>query len=279
MELNGSLTITLKSEEDIILMGQFLQQRRTKNSSLEESQPARHEEKEPVRRQESVANITEIEVTNRLKNAFPRGPFTRSQAIELILKDMSLSAWTVGHILGKAIERKTLRRLRKGEFTFDAIEEPASESNDANNLPLAENKQKRSLSEKRRSVLKTLQNPLLFFNFVRKLNELNPESIDEELINRDLEPQEALNDLKKKYPNLIVYKQEDRDFIQEFRNYLESIGIESPKIQDLVIARMEEDAFSEAELKAFARAQTVATQQQEHEQQQEPVIHVGSPSP
>jgi hypothetical protein len=279
MELNGSLTITLKSEEDIILMGQFLQQRKTQNPRLNEGQPARHEEKEPDRHQESIANNTEIEITNRLKNAFPNDSFTRSQAIELIQKDMTLSPWTIGHFLRKAIERKTLRRLRKGEFTFDAIEEPALESNNASNSPLAENKQKRNLSEKRRSVLKTLQNPLLFFNFVRKLNVLNPEPIDEELINRDLEPQEALNDLKKKYPNLIVYKEEERDFIQEFRNYLESIGIDSPKIQDLVIARMEDDAFSEAELKAFARAQRLAVQQQEQEQEQQPVIQVGSQSP
>ncbi|AIF83729.1 hypothetical protein NTE_01668 [Candidatus Nitrososphaera evergladensis SR1] len=69
---------------------------------------------------------------------------------------------------------------------------------------MAENKQKRSLSEKRRSVLKTPRNPLLFFNFVRKLNELNPEPIDEELIDRDLEPQEALNELKKRHPDLAV---------------------------------------------------------------------------
>lgn len=259
MDFNGSLTITLKSEEDIILMGQFLQQRRTPSSPSNEYKPTAQEKKEGAKSEVHRATTTEIEVTKRLKSAFPKSPFTRSQAIELIEKDTSLSAWTIGHVIGKAIERGTLRRLRKGEFTFDAIEETASESNYESHVSSVENRQKRSLSEKRRSVLKTLRNPLLFFNFVRKLNELNPEPIDEELINCDLEPQEALNDLKKRYPNLIVYKEENRDFLEEFRDYLTSIDINNPKIQDLVIAKMESDEpYSESELKMFAKAQSIA---------------------
>lgn len=100
---------------------------------------------------------------------------------------------------------------------------------------------------------------MLYMNFIRKLRELNTEGIDEQLINHDLEPEEALNDLKKRYPHLQVFEEELRDFKEEFREYLATIGIDSPNIQDLVIARIESDnPFSEEELKAFAHAQTAA---------------------
>ncbi len=46
---------------------------------------------------------------------------------------MSISASTAGHIIGKAIAQKELRRLRKGEYTFDAMDERvAAASNEGN---------------------------------------------------------------------------------------------------------------------------------------------------
>lgn len=70
-----------------------------------------------------------------------------------------------------------------------------------------------------------------------------------------MEPQEALNDLHKKYSNLAVFKEAERDFRAEFRDYLASLGIDNIQVQDLVIARMEsDDPFTEETLKAFAQA-------------------------
>jgi hypothetical protein len=265
MDLNGSLTIALKSEEDVIVIGQFLKERRSSGATSNGIWLVKHAEKDRTRANMRRLTTTEIEVTNRLRAAFPTGTFTRRQAIELLKISMNISAWTIGHIISKAIKRKALRRLRKGEFTFDMIEEaPSDDDSNVSYASSRDKKQKRNFSNKRRSVLRTLENPLLFFNFVRKLNELNPSPVDEEIIDRTLEPQEALNELKKRYPDLITFKEENRDFLQEFRDYLICIGIDNAKVQDLVIARMEsDDAFSEDELKAFARAQQSAIQKKQ----------------
>jgi hypothetical protein len=247
MDFKGSITFTIETEDDVVLAAQLIQQKRASFHQPIPEPPAT--EVKPVAKEGKHSRmLTDAEIIDELKLAFPQGAFFRAQADAIIEKATGLSTWTAGRILNKAIDEGKLKRLKQGEFTFDSHTASSSKP---------QNKKKRNISEKHRSHLRTLQNPVLYLNFMRKLKALNPEGIDEQLIDRNLEPQEALNDLKKKYPNLILYKyEEERDIFEEFRGYLDELGIDNPKVQELVVARMESaDPFTDEELKAFAKAQ------------------------
>lgn len=99
---------------------------------------------------------------------------------------------------------------------------------------------------------KTLENPLLFSNFVNKLERLNPDTeFDIEWIDRSLEPEEAQNDLKKKHPELNVQEQKDTHKA-EFREDLESRGIDNEKVQNLIAEA--DSPLSEDEIAGVAGA-------------------------
>lgn len=195
------------------------------------------------------------EMLDQLKNRFQSEEYSRAQAIDEVKKIAGYSLAKTGRILRSGIDTNNLYRIREGWYAFKTSAKCQTNINTPNTKPAL----KRSISEKQRSSLRILQDNMLYLNFKAKLERLNPGKDIEQLINRDLEPQEALEDLHRKYPNLIIFNEVERDFRVEFRDYLSFLGIENTQIQDPVIARMESDnPFTEDELKAFAQAQTVA---------------------
>ena len=61
--------------------------------------------------------------------------------------------------------------------------------------------------------LRTLENPMLLTNFLRWLERLNPGADILSLIDPTLEPQEALREIKRRYPHIIIEKPPEDDFL------------------------------------------------------------------
>lgn len=231
--LTGTLTLTLQTEDDILLAAEIIRQRRLdeKHKSKEFATPIALENK---------VKIKDAHLIDELRNAFKDRAFRRAEADVL-----ANSASNCGRVLREAIENGQLQRIKAGWYRFKSIEqqkEPAS----------TDNKKKRHVSKKRLSMLKTLENEMLYLNFKSKLEKLNPDKDIEQLIDRTLEPEEALNDIKKKHPDIQIYEYKEQSFEDQFKEYLESIGITDPANQQLAITRMQIDPLSEEELKAFA---------------------------
>jgi hypothetical protein len=111
----------------------------------------------------------------------------------------------------------------------------------------------RTISRKRIATLKTLENPLLWANFLKKYEKLNPEFDFENEVDRQLEPEEALNQIKKKHPRFDAGEStRDGDFKAEFREDLESRGISNEKVQNLIAK--DERPLSEEEIAEVAGA-------------------------
>lgn len=99
---------------------------------------------------------------------------------------------------------------------------------------------------------KYLQSEMVFQNFIKYLERLNPDTeIDPEIINRSLDWEEALNDIKSKHPHIIIEKVKDTR-MAEFREDLENRGIDNEKVQNLVVAAPE--PLSEDEIAEVAGA-------------------------
>ena len=94
----------------------------------------------------------------------------------------------------------------------------------------------------------TLENPLLYRNFLKVLERNNPEiEIDPDDIDRTLEYDEAFNELKEIYPGLQMTGKAKSE-LQQFRDYLnEDFGIDERKVQNLII-QDENKPFSEDDL-------------------------------
>lgn len=111
----------------------------------------------------------------------------------------------------------------------------------------------RTVSRKRLATLKTLENPLLWANFLKKYEKLNPEFDFENEVDRQLEPEEALNQIKKKHSHFDTGEStKDNDFKAEFREDLENRGISSEKVQNLIAK--DERPLSEEEIAEVAGA-------------------------
>ena len=94
----------------------------------------------------------------------------------------------------------------------------------------------------------TLENPLLYSNFLKVLDRINPDiEIDPDDIDRTLEYDEAFNELKEIYPGLQISSNE-RSGLQQFRGYLNNdFGIDERKVQNLIIQDPKQP-FSEDDL-------------------------------
>lgn len=82
----------------------------------------------------------------------------------------------------------------------------------------------------------TLENPLLYRNFLKALERNNPNiEIDEDDIDRTLEYDEAFNELKEINPGLRMFRNE-KSGLQQFRDYLnDEFWIDERKVQNLII--------------------------------------------
>lgn len=81
----------------------------------------------------------------------------------------------------------------------------------------------------------TLQNPLLYSNFVKQYKKQGVE-IDPQLIDRHLEPSEAKRDLETKHGITLNHGYNPR---KEYRSYLNDSGIRHPKLQRYLIRQSE----------------------------------------
>jgi hypothetical protein len=101
---------------------------------------------------------------------------------------------------------------------------------------------------------RTLENPLLYRNFLKALERNNPDiDIDPEIIDRTLEPDEAFNEIRQLYPNLKMTGKEKSE-LQQFRDSLnEEFGIDERRIQNLIIADPKQP-FTEQELAGVSYA-------------------------
>lgn len=100
----------------------------------------------------------------------------------------------------------------------------------------------------------TLENPLLYSNFLKTLQRHNPDvQIDPEDIDRTLEPEEAFGELKQLYPELRITSKE-KSQVDVFRDYLdEDFGIDERRIQNLIIQDPKQP-FTEQELAGISGA-------------------------
>jgi len=100
----------------------------------------------------------------------------------------------------------------------------------------------------------TLENALLYSNFLKALERNNPDvEIDPDVIDRTLEYDEAFNALKVIYPNLRM-SSKARSELQQFRDYLnEDFGIDERKVQNLIIQDPKQP-FTEQELAGISGA-------------------------
>jgi hypothetical protein len=163
------------------------------------------------------------------------------------------SSSNCGRILRFGIEKGELERVKTGWYKFKGTGSSMQAQKDK--------KQKRRLSAKQLSRLKTLENEMLYLAFKSKLEQLNPDSDIEHLIDRTLEPEEALHYIKKGHPEVRIYEYREQTFEDQFREYLENLGITNLANQDLIISRADTEPFTEDELKAFAAAARSALQE------------------
>jgi hypothetical protein len=104
----------------------------------------------------------------------------------------------------------------------------------------------------RQSKQNNLENEMIFKNFVKRLEKLNPnEKIDLELIDRKLEWEEALIDLHKKHPQIVVEEVKEAH-MKEWKEDLENRGIGNEKVKNLVA--QSEPPLSEREIEEVAGA-------------------------
>ncbi len=100
----------------------------------------------------------------------------------------------------------------------------------------------------------TLENPLLYSNFLKALERNNPDvEVDPDDIDRTFEYDEAFNALKEIYPNLRMTGKAKTE-LQQFRDHLnEEFGIDERKVQNLTI-QDEKQPFTDDELAGISYA-------------------------
>lgn len=111
----------------------------------------------------------------------------------------------------------------------------------------------RAVNKKQLSSLRTLENPLLWSNFLKKYEKLNPAFDFENEVDRTLEVDEALNEIREKHPDFLMSEEpEEFDHKAAFREDLEERGISNAKVQNLIVKQ--DNPLSEDELAEVAGA-------------------------
>lgn len=151
---------------------------------------------------------------------------------------------------------RTARNDKRQKFQANNKVSTVVSSRTQNNIRTRLLKRQRNLSKEALAKMRTLQNPMLYNNLIKRLKTLNPD-IGSELIDRidrTLEYDEALNDLKKKMVNLITNKIDiDNLSMKEYRDWLEEEwGISNVHIQNLVMR--DDKPATEEDLAQLARA-------------------------
>src|SRR5437016_5408452 len=80
---------------------------------------------------------------------------------------------------------------------------------------------------------RTLQNPMLFLNFLKRLHRTDPD-FDEQLIDRELEPDEATNELQR-HGHIKRLTTSKNKPMKEYRSALYDQGIRHPSVQSFIM--------------------------------------------
>jgi hypothetical protein len=172
-------------------------------------------------------------VLRTLKDHFKGQVFTPTEGLEIVTKNLGWGRGVMCPALEYARQNRLIYRFKGGHYTFDKA-----------SIPAPKTRRTRRLTREERIRLGTLDNEMLYRNFVKKLEHLNPErDIDDQLIDRTLIPGEALVQLKRHEPDLVIYKSREPNFRQEMHDWLYQKGISNRKQQDLIIVRMESRAI------------------------------------
>ena len=83
----------------------------------------------------------------------------------------------------------------------------------------------------------TLENPLLYSNFLKELRRLD-RNFDTEIIDRSLTPEEAWRELRERH-HLGRSKDKEPNYVDEMRDVLHEIGIKHPRLQSFIIKEMD----------------------------------------
>jgi hypothetical protein len=248
-------TISFDQIKDPIGLLQFLQLNKIEQPQIQSGQPKRVNKMHPFqkssKRHQKKASFkghptaSLDSVLRTLKDHFKGEVFTPTEGLEIVTKNLGWGRGVVCPALEYARQNRLIYRFKGGHYTFDKA-----------SIPEPKKRRTRRLTREERIRLGTLDNEMLYRNFVKKLEHLNPErDIDDQLIDRQLIPGEALVQLKRHEPDLVIYKSREPNFRQEMRDWLYQKGISNRKQQDLIIVRMEsKEPYSEDEIEQFVSA-------------------------
>lgn len=96
----------------------------------------------------------------------------------------------------------------------------------------------------------TLRNPLLFRSFLKQAQAADPD-FDPELIDRNLEPEEAKSELRRKHGIVMARKADAFNPMAEFRNSLFDMGIKHPRAQNFVMRQEKPAKQDDLDLLAY----------------------------
>lgn len=89
------------------------------------------------------------------------------------------------------------------------------------------------MSRKQTSKRQTLENPLLYRNFIKEVHNIDP-SFDEQIIDRQLTPEEAWRELHERH-HLEAKAGRKESTVDEMRDVLYNMGIRHPRLQNFII--------------------------------------------
>lgn len=119
MKIEGAFSLTVESEQDILLLAELLQ--RKKGGLVPNGDKARYHTYHAQmgsKRPQQTSLETDIKVRELLKENFPSGIFETKQANQLVKKRLSFSRSTVGNIIRNLVKVGELNRIDKGRFSF-----------------------------------------------------------------------------------------------------------------------------------------------------------------
>ena len=97
---------------------------------------------------------------------------------------------------------------------------------------------------------RTLENPMLYSNFVKQIQRSDPD-FDIDIIDRTLEPDEALRELTGRHGLRTSRKSDEFDPMKEFRSNLFDTGIKHPRMQNFVMRQEKPPSNDDLDLLAY----------------------------
>lgn len=116
MKIDGAFSLTVESEEDILLLAELLQ--RKNQNTLNHRQKVVVPDTNGRKRHGQPG--TDTRVRDLLKESYPSGIFTTKQANQIVKKRLLYNRGTVGNITRKLVSAGQLFKVERGRFSFQA---------------------------------------------------------------------------------------------------------------------------------------------------------------